>query len=765
MGEVRGLKAHLAPQERKEVRFSEHQKEHIAKSDNEEEEVGASIDAVEPCLGQPRDKYHLDREGINPVLIQSILKTATRMFAPEAVLPIETLQQLAVDAIASSDGNYGVKEAVKWADGFEFPQDLVDSDLRLFRASQLDFTTMVKRRLKKIGANRLSCDRVEQLRSDNPERTRLFDIAKGMRAPLPEGFTPNARGLLTPLRPAYVEVHQAVDRMLADLHAQGLAFCLPKKEAIDLIDGLHLCKASWTSKKGKASGRSIGDMSFCDGTPLNCDESKQIAESWWGKIELPTIEEVVVMILDFYRAATLKDPTVKWEDLRLWKTDLRGAYQLLSLHPEFAKYFGMEIFGDRIYIHLCGIFGWTCTPAAFQVVSRAIQWELGHCLKGKCKMYVDDIVGICLAADLNGEVQLAKTVCTTLLGPNAIAEDKTEAGTRMDVLGYVLDLRLKLVSISRKNFLNAVYGFFTTALDDKLTLKTAEKLASWGSRYSKICRAMRPFCGALHRATAGLKNRHALFSLPEEAQMAIRGWRAMLYLVSFDEQRYTRRMESFQPEQLEYIVEFDASLSGAGILWFKRMTDGSEVSLGGSAVDLRGFEFGSDSSFQNTAEYIACIIGMAGLALLGVRGTDIEIRGDSVAALTWAETERPRGHLVTNASMVFTLLSICFGLDVKNGVHISGEDNWRCDRLSRICEHGGNISDVLDEIGLSQTVVINLQENAQVQTLLAGCNPGRKLEGEEMFLEFWEEVRRALEEIESSVANSPISVIPIRLTM
>ena len=64
----------------------------------------------------------------------------------------------------------------------------------------------------------------------------------------------------------------------------------------------------------------------------------------------------------------------------------------------------------------------------------------------------------------------------------------------------------------------------------------------------------------------------------------------------------TSRMESFQPERLEYIVEFDASLSGTGILWFKRLSDGTEVSLGGSAVDLRGFEFGADSSFQNTAE-------------------------------------------------------------------------------------------------------------------------------------------------------------------
>lgn len=288
-----------------------------------------------------------------------------------------------------------------------------------------------------------------------------------MRVPLPTGFAHNGRGILTPLRPAYVQVHQAVDKMLADLHAQGLAFCLPKKEAIELIEGLHLSKASWTPKKGKACSRSIGDMSYCDGTPLNCDEAKQMGETWWGEIELPTIDTVVIMVLEFFTAELLRDPASKWSDLRLWKTDLRGAYQLLSVRPDNAKYFAMEIFGDRIFIHLCGIFGWTCTPAAFQVVSRGIQWELKHRLKGSCKMYVDDIIGVCMVKDLNDEVQCAKSVCISLLGPYAIAEDKTETGTRIDVLGYVIDLKLKVVSISRKNFLNAVYGFFTIDLDKK----------------------------------------------------------------------------------------------------------------------------------------------------------------------------------------------------------------------------------------------------------------------------------------------------------
>ena len=63
---------------------------------------------------------------------------------------------------------------MKWAGGFEFPQELVDSDLRLFRASGLNFSRMVERRLKSLAEGRLSRERVERLRPNNSECERLF---------------------------------------------------------------------------------------------------------------------------------------------------------------------------------------------------------------------------------------------------------------------------------------------------------------------------------------------------------------------------------------------------------------------------------------------------------------------------------------------------------------------------------------------------------------------------------------------------------------
>ena len=56
--------------------------------------------------------------------------------------------------------------------------------------------------------------------------------------------------------------------------------------------------------------------------------------------------------------------------------DLMRAYTLLSCRPEDIGLFGMEVTGDVVYLQIVGIFGWACTPAAFQVVTRAgILWE------------------------------------------------------------------------------------------------------------------------------------------------------------------------------------------------------------------------------------------------------------------------------------------------------------------------------------------------------------------------------------------------------
>jgi hypothetical protein len=110
-----------------------------------------------------------------------------------------------------------------------------------------------------------------------------------------------------------------------------------------------------------------------------------------------------------------------------------------------------------------------------------------------------------------------------------------------------------------------------------------------------------------------------------------------------------------------------------------------------------------DSSFQNLFEFIGAILAVVGQVILGFSGSSLALRGDSVTALTWAITERRRGVIVTNAAMVWTLLCIAADNNVKEVTHISGEDNDKCDRLSRRgAELKMSISEEAAEVGIPE---------------------------------------------------------------
>jgi hypothetical protein len=164
-----------------------------------------------------------------------------------------------------------------------------------------------------------------------------------------------------------------------------------------------------------------------------------------------------------------------------------------------------------------------------------------------------------------------------------------------------------MVSLSENYLLRMVYGFFTVDLSRKVPVRVIEKLASWSTRYVAICPAMKPFSRALYSLIGGLTNRCALIPFTTEAERAVRMWNAMLVLLAEDENKFGKTIESFVSDtNPRIIIEFDAALSGTGLLWYQRQEENDfEVSIGGGAVVLRGLNFGSDASFQNTAEFIA----------------------------------------------------------------------------------------------------------------------------------------------------------------
>lgn len=170
---------------------------------------------------------------------------------------------------------------------------------------------------------------------------------------------------------------------------------------------------------------------------------------------------------------------------------------------------------------------------------------------------------------------------------------------------------------------------------------------------------------------------------------------------------------------------------------------------GVSAVNLAFLGFGVDSSNQNLAEYIGAILAVIGQVMLGLSGTGIALRGDSVTALTWTMTERPRGIRVTNVAMVWTLLCIAADVEVKEVTHIPGEENEQCDRLSRRWDVGKtptmSVLEEAEEMGMRGVEVVEMDRDPCVRGIVELCDPRTELSSESQFIEFWMRARSAIE--------------------
>jgi hypothetical protein len=108
-------------------------------------------------------------------------------------------------------------------------------------------------------------------------------------------------------------------------------------------------------------------------------------------------------------------------------------------------------------------------------------------------MYLDDASGVSLKKDVAADVAKVSDICRTLFRAERIESSKTEMGRRIDFISYTIDLDLLRVSVTERNFLKALYGFFTVDLRGRIPVKFLQKLASWASRYSEICWYLSPF--------------------------------------------------------------------------------------------------------------------------------------------------------------------------------------------------------------------------------------------------------------------------------
>ena len=208
-------------------------------------------------------------------------------------------------------------------------------------------------------------------------------------------------------------------------------------------------------------------------------------------------------------------------------------------------------------------------------------------------------------------------------------------------------------------------------------------------------------------------------------------------------QRGTTRGDSAVKVGLPWACEYNASLSGIGIMWFQLLPDGSETLEAYASVGITTLQFGADSSYQNTAEYIASLLCTRGLALLGAGDDPVVHRGDSKTALAWVQRGTTRSDSAVRAGLLWGMAVMQHQADVVQVTHLSHLENSRADILSR----GGTWEDVLgaDRALFGGSIPVQASKlDLDCAELLKLCDPHSPVDTDESFCDFFRAALRAV---------------------
>lgn len=636
---------------------------------------------------------------------------------------IDHMRSLVDEAFKTCDLIYGTQEAIRWGADFEWPSEVFTRDNQLARASGFNLETMTEKQHRSNQESRLSNDRIETwIDSSDPDYDRLHDLVGGMRVFVSQDFQCN--NTPPPQRKLYQQVANAVNKILLESWKEGLVFIITRDTAAKL-QPLHYSPVHWTTKVGKESGRNLFDSSDDHhGCCLNTDEAKHLLETFYGSIEHPTLRDICNMIMKFIATVHQSD----YCHIILWKADLKGAFTLLNFRAIDVKFLACELTDELILLYHTGLFGWTGTPYAFQVITRVVKRLLRKHISEYIEMYVDDMIGICMDHEFDAIKRKVITICEGLLGPNAVATDKWDHGRRLDILGWNIDLDTRLVSIARRNFLKVVCGFFNPSTMDMASIHDLERLASWSARYTTVLRHASPLTAVLYSEVKGFHNRNVTKKVSGRGRSAMWIWRYLLCMLEFESTTYSRSLDSFIHVEPLYKISFDASLTGIGV--------GVTLLTNNTLMYVTSYQFQfalhEESRYQNSVEFIAVVVGFWILYRAGIRNCNVRLEGDSRTALTWGTTERFKGLLNLGSVIAFIMLGTRFNIWVSDSVHIPGVDNVTYDALSR--------GTTCDQLGFNHAIIVNLSNDIQFVRLMELCNPQIDYSNQSDLLNLWRNI-------------------------
>ena len=688
-----------------------------------------------------------------------------RSYFDETDLSEEDISNLIEECYRECDQVVGEEAAVEWSkddkgETFKLGREICQDDEKELLEVGGNLRKLVERKQERLAGERFSTARVEEcVPRENPEFARLMDIAGGVELVTSPKFE-SSNVPREPLRKSYLKVHSAVNKTLAKLHGEGMNIMLPMTKFTGEPD-VNFIAQHWALNQPRPEGRTISDSSKSKKMKpewaVNSDEGKAIMKERWGVLEFPTVEDLAHMILK--QAAR-----VGWDELILWKDDIKGAYGQMFVAAKDATLLTAELTnGIGVVSIVCG-YGFTGTGYAFGPISRVIKDVAGGAMAGGLELYCDDFQGACAKRELESEKQIAYDFTKRLLGPNAFAgpderrinNPKYKEGRTLDFIGWEFDLDEKAVGLAPRNFKKTLYEFFNVNVNENVSLRTMERLAAFASRYCLVARPMRPFVHHLHafKNTFSRERRKSeRRQLTAEARLDILIWRTFLVMMGLKRQPYWRRIESFAPQRVIGLLKYDSCLTGLGLRLYRLRSNGGQELIKVASI-ITPYRLKGQSKYQNTMEFSSVSVAFLIMAELGWMNIPMKIVGDSKSSETWCAKERFKSTVARGAALLYMTLGVEFGYWVEETEFVEGKDNKICDALSRRSETDKGLgvksaAALVAELKLDPRALWEVQSSKFGGEMIELCNPLLELDSDTTFNAFAKRMRGLISRIKS----------------
>jgi hypothetical protein len=520
--------------------------------------------------------------------------------------------------------------------------------------------------------------------------------------------------------------------------------------SLDTLSTLHTANdCHWTPKPLQPLGRFLVDCSNASPgvVPLNGGCAKELGIARYQKVSLPTIP-LVISAWDVYRRAC----NVQWSDLILFKEDVSGAFNQLHWSPASAKLLCAMVDDDVVFMMLTGGFGHCVTPMIWSIVGDAISRLASASAQCPLHTFVDDTFG----AGLPHHVEITRTAVQTatrnVLGPSAVAEDKSLCGPSLEILGFHIDMLSASIRPKDLALDKLFFCFFHLDLEASHPLETWQCLASLVQFYSPGLRGMQSFVAPFHHMTAlcTSSRRYTKRRASANAAFCIVVWRAVSTLLSTDRNALAVPLDLFvspSPLQPVFDVVSDASPWRLATALYH---SGTSTVLAWSTL-LLPFAAGAENKFQLHREYLGYILSLF-LLLAYARpssSTFLPYRwiNDNLGALAWAAKHRCSSSSSVVACFVSSQLHLLRPLLLLDTCHLPGAQMGEIDAMSRRKKHP-DLSSVCHSLLPSLYIPL---DSELILSLFHLCDPAGVLLSSDSFSHTYITVLDTLRSILSSV--------------